>query len=275
MSSLGHSAFHAGISGLRARSALTSAYQQGDVKKVKRFFKTVDIGGKVGGLFMALILVALSISMFMTAFSSQTDGSRTAPSIPAEAGALPGTAVYDDTGFVADYHIEHLPDSFEHIADDYHIQTAVYSSSAPAHDVYDSIFTDENGVVLYIEEHEDYGTLTYYWGDNLDSIFTAENIEILDSAQTYLDARTHDRASNVVSDFRTGLNQLFNGPEHKSLSAPFEFATAIFWLLMAPVFYLLVNFLICGLVGVPFSKKKRKAFLDRLVSSMEQNPAPT
>lgn len=263
MSSLGHSAFHAGISGLRARSALTSAYQQGDVKKVKRFFKTVDIGGKVGGLFMALILVALSISMFMTAFSSQTDGSRTAPSIPAEAGALPVTAVYDDTGFVADYHIEHLPDSFEHIADDYHIQTAVYSSSAPAHDVYDSIFTDENGVVLYIEEHEDYGTLTYYWGDNLDS------------AQTYLDARTHDRASNVVSDFRTGLNQLFNGPEHKSLSAPFEFATAIFWLLMAPVFYLLVNFLICGLVGVPFSKKKRKAFLDRLVSSMEQNPAPT
>lgn len=206
MSSLGHSAFHAGISGLRARSALTSAYQQGDVKKVKRFFKTVDIGGKVGGLFMALILVALSISMFMTAFSSQTDGSRTAPSIPAEAGALPVTAVYDDTGFVADYHIEHLPDSFEHIADDYHIQTAVYSSSAPAHDVYDSIFTDENGVVLYIEEHEDYGTLTYYWGDNLDSIFTAENIEILDSAQTYLDARTHDRASNVVSDFRTGLN---------------------------------------------------------------------
>ena len=275
MSSLGHSAFHAGISGLRARSALTSAYQQGDVKKVKRFFKTVDIGGKVGGLFMALILVALSISMFMTAFSSQTDGSRTAPSIPAEAGALPVTAVYDDTGFVADYHIEHLPDSFEHIADDYHIQTAVYSSSAPAHDVYDSIFTDENGVVLYIEEHEDYGTLTYYWGDNLDSIFTAENIEILDSAQTYLDARTHDRASNVVSDFRTGLNQLFNGPEHKSLSAPFEFATAIFWLLMAPVFYLLVNFLICGLVGVPFSKKKHKAFLDRLVSSMEQNPAPT
>lgn len=275
MSSLGHSAFHAGISGLRARSTLTSAYQQGDVKKVKRFFKTVDIGGKVGGLFMALILVALSISMFMTAFSSQTDGSRTAPSIPAEAGALPVTAVYDDTGFVADYHIEHLPDSFEHIADDYHIQTAVYSSSAPAHDVYDSIFTDENGVVLYIEEHEDYGTLTYYWGDNLDSIFTAENIEILDSAQTYLDARTHDRASNVVSDFRTGLNQLFNGPEHKSLSAPFEFATAIFWLLMAPVFYLLVNFLICGLVGVPFSKKKRKAFLDRLVSSMEQNPAPT
>ena len=275
MSSLGHSAFHAGISGLRARSALTSAYQQGDVKKVKRFFKTVDIGGKVGGLFMALILVALSISMFMTAFSSQTDGSRTAPSIPAETGALPVTAVYDDTGFVADYHIEHLPDSFEHIADDYHIQTAVYSSSAPAHDVYDSIFTDENGVVLYIEEHEDYGTLTYYWGDNLDSIFTAENIEILDSAQTYLDARTHDRASNVVPDFRTGLNQLFNGPEHKSLSAPFEFATAIFWLLMAPVFYLLVNFLICGLVGVPFSKKKRKAFLDRLVSSMEQNPAPT
>ena len=77
MSSLGHSAFHAGISGLRARSALTSAYQQGDVKKVKRFFKTVDIGGKVGGLFMALILVALSISMFMTAFSSRTDGSRT------------------------------------------------------------------------------------------------------------------------------------------------------------------------------------------------------
>lgn len=46
MSSLGHSAFHAGISGLRARSALTSAYQQGDVKKVKRFFKTVDIGGQ-------------------------------------------------------------------------------------------------------------------------------------------------------------------------------------------------------------------------------------
>lgn len=275
MSSLGHSAFHAGISGLRARSALTSAYQQGDVKRVKRFFKTVDIGGKVGGLFMALILVALSISMFMTAFSSQTDGSRTAPSIPAEAGALPVTAVYDDTGFVADYHIEHLPDSFEHIADDYHIQTAVYSSSAPAHDVYDSIFTDENGVVLYIEEHEDYGTLTYYWGDNLDSIFTAENIEILDSAQTYLDARTHDRASNVVSDFRTGLNQLFNGPEHKSLSAPFEFATAIFWLLMAPVFYLLVNFLICGLTGVPFSKKKRKALLDRMVSHMEQNPTPT
>lgn len=275
MSSLGHSAFHAGISGLRARSALTSAYQQGDVKRVKRFFKTVDIGGKVGGLFIALILVALSISMFMTAFSSQTDGSRTAPSIPAEAGALPVTAVYDDTGFVADYHIEHLPDSFEHIADDYHIQTAVYSSSAPAHDVYDSIFTDENGVVLYIEEHEDYGTLTYYWGDNLDSIFTAENIEILDSAQTYLDARTHDRASNVVSDFRTGLNQLFNGPEHKSLSAPFEFATAIFWLLMAPVFYLLVNFLICGLTGVPFSKKKRKALLDRMVSHMEQNPAPT
>lgn len=275
MSSLGHSAFHAGISGLRARSALTSAYQQGDVKRVKRFFKTVDIGGKVGGLFMALILVALSISMFMTAFSSQTDGSRTAPSIPAEAGALPVTAVYDDTGFVADYHIEHLPDSFEHIADDYHIQTAVYSSSAPAHDVYDSIFTDENGIVLYIEEHEDYGTLTYYWGDNLDSIFTAENIEILDSAQTYLDARTHDRASNVVSDFRTGLNQLFNGPEHKSLSAPFEFATAIFWLLMAPVFYLLVNFLICGLTGVPFSKKKRKALLDRMVSHMEQNPAPT
>ena len=275
MSSLGHSAFHAGISGLRARSALASACQQGDVKKVKRFFKAVDIGGKVGGLFMALILVVLSISMFMTAFSSQTEGSRTEPSIPAEAGALPVTAVYDDTGFVADYHIEHLPGTFEHIADDYHIQTAVYSSSAQAHDVYDSIFTDENGVVLYIEEHEDYGTLTYYWGDNLDSIFTAENIEILDSAQTYLDARTHDRASNVVSDFQTGLNRLFNGPEHESFSAPFEFATALFWLLMAPVFYLLVNFLLCGLVGVPFSQKKRKALLDRLVSSMEQNPSPT
>lgn len=271
MSSLGHSAFHAGISGLRARSALASAYQQGDVKKVKRFFKTVDMGGKVGGLFMALLLVALSISMFMTAFSSQTEGSRTAPSIPAEAGALPVTAVYDDTGFVADYHIEHLPDTFARIADDYHIQTAVYSSSAPAHDVYDSAFTDENGVVLYIEEHEDYGTLTYYWGDNLNGIFTPENIEILDSAQTYLDARTHDRASNVVSDFKTGLNRLFNGPEHKSFSAPFEFATAIFWLLMAPVFYLLVNFLICRLVGVSFSKKKRKTLYNRIIFNMEQS----
>lgn len=220
---------------------------------------------------MVLILVALSISMFVTAFSSQTEGSRTAPSIPAEAGALPVTAVYDDTGFVADYHIEHLPGTFALIADDYHIQTAVYSSSAPAYDVYDSIFTDENGVVLYIEEHEDYGTLTYYWGDNLNGIFTPENIEILDSAQTYLDTRTHDRASNVVSDFKTGLNQLFNGPEHKSFSAPFEFATAIFWLLMAPVFYLLVNFLICRLVGVPFSKKKRKTLYDRIIFNMEQS----
>lgn len=151
------------------------------------------------------------------------------------------------------------------------IQTAVYSSSAPAHDVYDSAFTDENGVVLYIEEHEDYGTLTYYWGDNLNSIFTPENIEILDSAQTYLDARTHDRASNVVSDFKTGLNRLFNGPEHESFSAPFESVTAIFWLLMAPVFYLLVNFLICRLVGVSFSKKKRKTLYNRIIFNMEQS----
>ena len=271
MSSLGHSAFHAGIGGLRARSSLASAYQRNDIEGVKRFFKTVDIGGKVGGLFMVLILVALSVSIFMTALNSQAEGNRAVPAIPEKAGALPITAVYDDTGFVSDYHIAHLPDTFERIADDYHIQAAVYSSSEPAHDVYDSIFTDENGVVLYIEEHEDCGTLTYYWGEYLNDIFTAENIEILDSAQTYLDARTHDRASNVVSDFRTGLNRLFNGPEHESFSAPFEFATAIFWLLMAPVFYLLVNFLLCRLVGIPFSKKKRKALYDRMISNMEQS----
>lgn len=43
MSSLGHSAFHAGISGLRARSALTSAYQQGDVKRLT--LPTAKAGG--------------------------------------------------------------------------------------------------------------------------------------------------------------------------------------------------------------------------------------
>lgn len=247
--------------------ALHSAYERGDTTRIKRFFKAVDIGSLVGGLFMAAILVGLAISMFMTAYDSSQEAARDVPAIPVSAGPAPVQRVIDETGFITEGGADRIADTLEDIADEYHLQAAVYSSPEPPHDVYDLFFSDDNGVVLYVEDLEDHGFLAYQYRDGLSDIFTRENIAILDEAQTYLDAFTHDRADNAVSDFKDGLRKLFYGAEQKSRSAPFEALTGVFWLLMAPVFYFVVRAMIFQVVGLPVRKKRREASLQMMLET--------
>lgn len=261
------STFNACIQGFLARMALHSAYERGDTTRIKRFFKAVDIGSLVGGLFMAAILVGLAISMFMTAYDSSQEAARDVPAIPVSAGPAPVQRVIDETGFITEGGADRIADTLEDIADEYHLQAAVYSSPEPPHDVYDLFFSDDNGVVLYVEDLEDHGFLTYQTREGLADIFTRENIAILDSAQTYLDAFTHDRADNAVSDFKDGLRKLFYGAEQKSRSAPFEALTGVFWLLMAPVFYFVVRAMIFQVVGLPVRKKRREASLQMMLET--------
>lgn len=261
------STFNTCIQGFLARMALHSAYERGDTTRIKRFFKTVEIGSLVGGLFMAVILVGLAISMFMTAYNSSQEAARDVPAIPVTAGAAPTQRVIDETGFITEDGAERIADTLEDIAEEYHIQAAVYSSTEPPHDVYDLFFSGDNGVVLYVEDHEGYGFLAYQYRDGLFDIFTSENVIILNEAQTYLTEFTHDRADNAVSDFKDGLYRLFYGAEHKSRSTPFEALTGVFWLLMAPVFYFIVRAMIFQVVGLPVRKKRREAALQMMLET--------
>ena len=83
------STFNTCVQGFLARMALHSAYERGDTTRIKRFFKTVEVGSLIGGLFMAVILVGLAISMFLTAYDSSQEAARNVPVIPAAAGAAP------------------------------------------------------------------------------------------------------------------------------------------------------------------------------------------
>lgn len=261
------STFNTCVQGFLARMALHSAYERGDTTRIKRFFKTVEVGSLIGGLFMAVILVGLAISMFLTAYDSSQEAARNVPVIPAAAGAAPVQRVIDETGFITESGAERIADTLEDIADEYNIQAAVYSSPEPPHDVYDLFFSTDNGVVLYVEDHEHYGFLTYQSRDGLTDIFIRENIAILDEAQTYLAEFTHDRADNAVSDFKDGLRRLFYGAEQKSRSAPFEALTGVFWLLMAVVFYFVVRAMIFQIVGLPVRKKRREAALQMMLET--------
>lgn len=259
------------INVLNARFALQDACDRGDSAYIKRFFRVIDIGSIIGGLFVAIIAICISIVMFKTAYTTHEEANRTIVSIPTEVGAPPAQSIVDETGFISDYHLEKIPDDLSDIASEYHIQVAIYSSFSPAHDVYNQFFNDENGVVLYVEEHESYGVLTYYWGKQLDDVFTADNIELLNAAQTYLNTFTHDRVPNVVYDFEDGLNSLFFGQEHAQFSAPYELATAVFWLIMSVVFFFLVRVMLCCSLHIPITKKGRQAYLTGLLTLIENN----
>lgn len=264
--------FNTGIQGLLARMALHSAYEEGDTKRIRRFFKAVEIGSLVSGIFIALVLVVLAISMFMTAAESSREAARDVPAIPVTAGAAPVQRVIDETGFITEGGAERIADTLADIADEYNIQAAVYSSPEPPHDVYDLFFSGDNGVVLYVEDQEGYGFLTYQSRAGLANIFTRENVAILDSAQTYLTEFTHDRADNAVTDFKDGLRNLFYGAEQNARSAPFEALTGVFWLLMSVVFFFIVRVMLFQLVGLPVRKRRRAEVLQMLLETAGNQP---
>lgn len=255
---------HAGVLSLRARRAFTRAIRRGGFDEVYRYIRFGLIGSIVGGLFISAIFISIGIAMLLISAQTSTVANRTTPTMPEAAGAPPAISVYDDTGLVSDYHLSEqgIEKQLERILNNYHMQVVAYSSSAPAHDVYDTLFTDENGVVLYLEEHEDYGTLTYYWGDNLDGIFTRDNISILNAHQESLDIFTHDRLTNVVSDFSDGLTDLFLNPDRANDRQPIEFGAAIIWIVAAiPAFFLSRRLFLYAL-GLPRRKADQKEILE-------------
>lgn len=261
--------FTASLTERNAQFVIENAVSRGDPNAVKNFFKSMEKGSKIAGLFMAAFLVCIAISMFMMAFHTSQTAARETPAYPVEAGAVPATRLVDETGFISPYYLENISYDLERIADEYHIQAAVYSSSEPAHDVYDEFFTDENGVVLYIEKHEDYGYVTCYYGEDLSDIFSDANIAVLDESQSYLDTFTHDRVSTVVTDFRNGLDKVFHGADAAANRMPFEILAGAVWLVMAVVFYFLTRFAYFLIVGLPPRKKQRLLYQEHLLSSID------
>lgn len=247
-----------------AKSALGRAVQRKDLRRVRSYFRFGEIASSICGIFFSGILLCTAVFMFITSANSRKAAETCIPEMPASAGAPPAAAIVDETGFVSESQLPSIEFSLSRIADEYNIQTAVYSSSEPAHDVYSDLFSDERGVVLYVEEHEDYGTLTYYWGDELDNIFTSENIQLLNDNQTYLDAFTHDRAYNVISDFDDGLYDIFQRPLRAASTAPFELATGIFWVAAAAAAFPLMRLITFATLGLPHRQKARRQLLAEL-----------
>lgn len=258
--------FTAGVS---SRLSLEDAIHCGDSITINRFFKTMERNSKITGIFVAAILVCIAIGMFVTAFHTGQTAARDTPAYPSEAGTDPVTRLVDKTGFVSPYYLDNILYDLVRIADEYHIQTAIYSSDEPAHDVYDEFFTDENGVVLYIEEHEDYGSVIYYYGEELSDIFTDSNIAILDESQSFLDAFTHNRVPAVVTDFRNGMDKVFRGAEAAASRMPFEIINGILWLIMAAIFYFLTRFVYFVIVGLPPTKIQRALYQKYILSSAD------
>lgn len=256
------------IKAMTNRAALNASIDKGDVNFVKRYFKMVNTISIIGAIFMALICILVAVSMLLMTLEHNSISKRHIINIPSKTGQPPITEVIDETGYINDYNIEAISNYLKNIANDYHIQVAVYSSFEPSSNVYDQFFEDENGVVIYIEEHESYGVLNYYWGDNLNYIFTEENIDIINEKQTYLSNFTHDRAVSVVNDFESGLNALINSPSNYEENIKFEILTVIFWLFMAPVFFFGFKYACMKLLGVPFSKNKREEILKRTQENM-------
>lgn len=110
---------------------------------------------------------------------------------------------------------------------------------------------------------------TYYYGDELSDIFTEENIVILNEAQTYLDGFTHDRAPNVVFDFKHGLDNVFRGADSAVNRMPFEVMTGVFWLVMAVVFFFLTRLFCFLAVGLPPRRVQREEYLKRILESIQ------
>lgn len=253
-----------------ARSALSCAIERRDIRRIRSYFKFVEIAGSICGLFLSVILLCIAVFMFLSAANSHRVPEAGVPEMPAAAGTPPASAIIDETGFVSESQVPSIQFSLSRIADKYNIQTAVYSSSEPAHDVYHDFFSDERGVVLYVEEHEDYGTLTYYWGDELDDVFTSENIQLLNASQMYLDAFTHDRAYNIISDFDDGLYNLFQRPLQMASAAPFELGTGVFWVVAAVAAFPLMRLLTFDIMGLPRRKKARSQLLAELEQYLAQ-----
>lgn len=266
MSNLGWTGIHAAVHGMHARATLQAAIEKKDARGIQRYFKTAEVGALVGGLFMVLVCVVVAISMFVMGAEGFQQAGRNAPAVPEQMGTAPAQAIWDDTGYISDSQMGSIQSSLDRIAREYHIHVAVYSSTEPAHNVYDAIFSDEWGVVLYVEEHEDYGRLTYYWGSELNDVFTPENIQILNEKQTYLDAFTHDRAYNVVTDFDQGLHAVFYGAEDAGGSAPFTIGAGVFFLVLAPVFYWFMGAMIYRMLKLPRQKARRRQVLDQLLA---------
>ena len=243
--------------------------KEGDVVRAKKYIRTVEVGARIGAALLSGLLLLLAVFIFLTSTKTAEAAKRVPPTRPVAVGQAPSVVLSDDTGLIGDYAFEDITNVLQGITARYNIQTALYASDEKAHDVYADFFDDEWGLVLYLEDHTDYATLHYYCGDELNAIFTEENIEFLDSKQTYLSSFSRDHATNAVNDFRSAMNTLFTDPSGQSYTAGFEKATAVFWGVMAVICWVFLPSVFCGILGLPLRKRQRAEIKSALDNAME------
>lgn len=241
------------------RQTIGSAISANDKAKILRAIKVVDNGSIAAAIIMFGICLICALAPAVYATISIKEVQREKPVIPIEIGAEPRERIVDTTGFMGEYAIDSVTRNLASIGRYYNIQIMLYNSEEPARDLYHDYFDDENGVLVYLEEHEGSGSLHFYCGSNLRNIFTPESIAYLIDEQTYLNQFTHDRAQNVAMELYYSLGRLFEGSRDMD-DVVFTYGASVFWILMGIVAIKIMPLVVRVSLGVPGKKREYKRF---------------
>lgn len=217
----------------------------------------------IGGILLLIISMRMAFAPPKTTFT------------PPEETGMPSTAaIIDETGYLSDYTDRTIRNALETIAQDYHIQAALYASTAPLEDaraVYGQFFSDEKGLVLYLEDRTDDATLTLICGEELARILTPEVEAVLQSkAADDINHFSTDHAFNAVLDVRDGFHSM-TFIQDDSFSRVMDGLSGVFLFFLMTGCGLLCKFLCCKVTGIPSRRKDRMAMLTEL-EQMEIKP---
>lgn len=255
-----------------SRGKFWAVADQQDAAALQSYIRTIEAAipgiAVVFILFFAIVAfscLAHGLSTSISIFEESTE----AQASPAICGAEPMKRVYDDTGVLENYILEDIDRYFHWLAEDLRIQVALYNSTQPAHDVYDEIFDDERGIVVYVEESVASARVSYFWGDELDGIFTEKNVQRLDEAQVYLEGKVSERPRYVAYQFDQGLRALFqNTPPTTELTVRANYLGAFVWFCVGSIMATLCYAALFYRIGLPILFWHRRRLYDALLLNL-------
>ena len=253
----------------KTRGTFSKVAATRDVKKIRQYGKTVNICIVFAQVIMVLLCLWVAATLAVSAFEAITPEDRAVPARPALAYEAPSSEYIDKTQWANDSKSETAHRFIEQVYSDTGLSLAVYNSTEPAHDVYSEFFSGERGCVVYLEEHQSYGTITFYWGERLNYLFTPATISYLTSDISALERRTTDRLSDVLTKLSDNFNELFIEPEPDYTLFMIELGCALLFVLLAFIFAIFMNAIICSYAGLPKKRNDRKQYVDYICDQIQ------
>lgn len=251
-----------------------------DLERNRAVFQAVTVGARIGTVILCAVCLCIAVSSFIMAGNIAKNNERlalrTAPKLPVSIGAPPSTRLTDKTGAIGLQSTVSIIESLDTLSEQYHIQLAVYTSEEAARNLYDDYFSDEKGLLLYLEDTLDQASLAFYPGDDIAYLFSPDNVDILNSCQDDLASFSSDHVKNMILDFRNGLEKVLYQPgdnqiSYKKDTVIFTAAAGIFWLIIGTLTWFCFPSLLCRMFGLPRYRKDRE-HLKKMLNPENEDP---